>query len=336
MRAFGKYLALFIIFTSVYGRAQDEFAPQEAPFVQEENEFEEAPEAVNLNDQVEIPESPEEDIFPEEEPLKTVEEPAVVPAEPEVQRAEVARPPSSSVMQRSKKGGTEYIEHPQAAKGLIAITKDGSYIYKTNDSNKFDNTGSFRFGMMDPPKIVSANNTSFESIYTEGQQPILMFDYEWQPFTKYGKLGVQLGLGVMVANGTGIFLTPPSDPDQQTPKEKYTFVAVPINAGVVYRLEWMSRQWVAPYIAGGGTYVAVAEFRDDGKSPSGVGTPGAYGAGGLLFNITAMNRETAFTIRSEYGISNLWVSVDFRYLKTFNEDLDFNSSIIGAGITADY
>lgn len=336
MRALGKYLVLLIVFTAICVKAQDESAPQEAPYVQEENEFEDAPESVNLNDQVQSPEPVQEDIFSEEESVKTVEEPAVLPAEPAVKKAEVSRPPTHSVMQRSKKGGTEYIEHPQAAKGLIAITKDGSYIYKTTEKSKFDNTGSFRFGMMDPPKIVSANNTSFESMYAEGQQPILMFDYEWQPFTKYGKLGVQLGLGVMVANGTGRFLTPPADPDQQTPKEKYTFVALPINAGVVYRLEWMSRQWVAPYIAGGGTYVAVAEFRDDGKSPSGVGTPGAYGAGGLLFNITAMNREAAFTIRSEYGISNLWVSLDYRYLKTFNEDLDFSSSIIGAGITADY
>ncbi|NUN07074.1 MAG: hypothetical protein HUU57_15100, partial [Bdellovibrio sp.] len=70
--------------------------------------------------------------------------------------------------------------------------------------------------------------------------------------------------------------------------------------------------------------------------PSLVGTPGGYGAAGLLLNITAMNRDTAFTLRSEYGIANLWVSLDYRYLKTFNEDLDFSSNILGAGIVADY
>ena len=106
--------------------------------------------------------------------------------------------------------------------------------------------------------------------------------------------------------------------------------------GLNYRLEIWDRQWVAPYVSGGGTYIGVAEFRDDGKGPNLVGTPGAYGGGGLMFNISAMSRNTAFTLRTEYGIQNLWVSLDAKYLATFSEDLDFSSTIVGGGIVCDY
>lgn len=338
MTPFSKYLIVALALIAFHANAQ-ESAPQEAPFIQEDNEFEDnspvLPETVNLNDQQMKGTEGVDDLLKEDALVVPVtEEPAVIPAEP---IAPASRPVQKSVRQNphnSKKGGVKYIEHPLAAKGLIAITKDGSYIYKTKDSGKFNNTGAFRFGVMDPPKITAADGTTFEMMYSKGQQPVFMFDYEWQPFTGFGKLGVQAGFGVLLANGTGRFVTPPTD--GKTPKEKYTFAAIPLNVGLVYRLEWMSRQWLAPYVAGGGTYMGVAEFRDDGKSPSVVGTPGGYAAAGMLINITAMNRDTAFTLRSEYGIANLWVSLDYRYLKTFNEDLDFSSNIIGAGIVADY
>lgn len=362
---FKYFVALVAVVSFHTVRAQEESAPQEPPFVQEENEFdtlqssEPSPdeadalsieneiknaepeakpkkETVNLNEQV--PESGkrlEEELLMEGETQKpVVEEPSVIPAEPVVEVKPTYKVQPSKTVHRSSKGGIEYIEHPQAAKGLIAITKDGSYIYKTSESGKFDKTGSFRVGMMDPPKITAADGTTFEMMYSSGEQPVMMFDYEWQPFSGYGKLGIQAGFGVMMATGHGRFIDPAMG--HLTPKEKYTFVAFPLSLGGVYRLEWMSRQWLAPYVSAGGTYVAVAEFRDDGKTPSAVGTPGVYGAAGMLFNISAMDRSTAFTLRSEYGIANLWVSLDYRYLNTFNEDLNFTSSIIGAGVVVDY
>lgn len=336
MIPFSKYLIVALALIAFHAKAQ-ESAPQEAPYIQEDNEFEDGPvqpETVNLNEQQTKDSESIDNLLKEDAVVPVAEEPAVIPAEPSAPAYRPVPKNAGRSPNDPKKGGVKYIEHPLAAKGLIAITKDGSYIYKTKDSGKFNNTGSFKFGLMDPPKITAADGTTFEMMYSAGQQPIFMFDYEWQPFTGYGKLGVQAGFGVLLANGTGRFVTPPAD--GKTPKEKYTFAAIPLNVGLVYRLEWMSRQWLAPYIAAGGSYLGVAEFRDDGKAPSLVGTPGGYAAAGMLLNITAMNRDTAFTLRSEYGIANLWVSLDYRYLKTFNEDLDFSSNIIGAGIVADY
>lgn len=370
MRNWYQYFVILLATVSVAQGAyaqQTETPPQEPPFVQEESEFESAPSSeesslteedllieeelksaspeepqtgtVNLNEQKPSDSNVEEELLFEEE-QSVVEEPAVVPVTPapvQVVRPAPKAAARSEAVGRSKSGGVEYIHHPQAAQGLMTITKDGAYIYRVKPPTATTESGTFRVGMIDPPAIQSADGTSdYGSMYGDSSQAMFMFDYEWKPFNRYGSLGIQAGLGLMYANGQGRFLVAdPQFPDQEA-KEEYTFLAVPLNLGVVYRLEWADRQWVAPYVSAGGTYVGVVEFRDDGKSPSVLGTPGVYGAGGLLLNITAMSRETAFNLNSEYGINNLWLALEYRQLQTFSEDLDFSSGIMGAGITVDY
>jgi hypothetical protein len=225
-----------------------ESAPQEPPFTQEQDEFEDA----LADEKAPVIEAP-----PAESPYRPAERIGVV------------------------KKGIERIEHPLAAKGLMRIEKDGSYIYRTKplDHNQ---SASFRIGVIQPPNIQSADGqTDFKTMYTEENIPTFMFDYEWQPFTGFGKLGVQAGVGFFTSEGKGRFLL-----DGEEAKEKYTFYAFPVNLGVIYRLEFSSKQWLAPYIAGGGTYFALVEMRDDDAKPHGVGTPAAYGAGGMMFNST--------------------------------------------------
>lgn len=234
----------------------------------------------------------------------------------------------------SGKSRVEKIHHPLAGKGLLRIEKDGTYVYKTRESNH-DQSASFRVGLLQPPEI-QGPYADFKTMYSSTDIPIIFFDYEWQPFSSFGKLGIQAGLGFFTSQGQGRFQTPDDRTGSYVAEEKYTFLAFPINLGVVYRLEWMNKQWFAPYLAGGGTYFAIAETRDDNKSPSLVGSPGVYGAAGGMFNITALDRETAFTMSSEYGISNLWVTAEFRYIKSFNEDLDFTSSVVNLGFAVDY
>lgn len=363
--SWSKYFVAVIALLSLQNaKAQEvESAPQEAPYIQEENEFDSFVEeakpdqttpmtieddvpttpkpnkTVDLNKTVPEAGGKQEEIIFEDQKLQegpkvpVAEEPSATPGVPVV---EAATEPKVERAHQVGRGGVEYIHHPQAAKGLLAITKDGAYIYKTSENRDFHQTGTFRFAAMDAPKIVAADGTTFEAMYQGSQQHMLMFDYEWQPFTTYGKLGVQAGFGLLYATGKGRFVSSDPSVNGQEAKEKYTFLAVPLNLGAIYRLEWLSRQWLAPYVSGGGTYIGIAEFRDDGKTPSAVGTPGAYGAAGMLFNISAMDRETAFVLNTEYGIANLWVSVEYRYLQTFSEDLDFTSNILSAGIAVDY
>jgi hypothetical protein len=226
--------------------------------------------------------------------------------------------------------GVKLIHHPDAKKGLIRIEQDGTYVYKVKTTPK-NQTGIVRFGLMDPPNIVSADGyTDFKGMYGGSSIGTLMFDYEWQPFTGFGKLGVQAGFEFAMASGNGHFLK-----DGTPAQEKYTFVILPLNLGLIYRLEYFKRQWIAPYVSGGASYIAVAEMRDDDKNNLS-GTPAAYGAGGLMFNLTAIDKSMAFNLDSEYGVGNLWIVAEYRYQQAFSEDLDFSGGIMSIGISADF
>lgn len=327
------FIILFTLTISQFVFAQGEDkAPQEPPYTQEESEFGSANRpTVDLESEVKDSQAVgggAEEMSTETSKIESANE---IPIEAKVQ--------TESPVYNSKKG-IKYIEHPLAAKGLIRIEKDGSYIYKTDvdQAGRNNKTGVFRIGSMDAPKILAKDGlTTFETMYQGSPVPYFMFDYEWQPFTSFGRLGIQVGIGFLISHGNGRFACDAGCTiNGQVAKESYTFLAVPLTAGGLYRLDFTTHQWVAPYLAGGGAYIPVFEIRDDNSSPHGIGVPGAYGAGGVMFNVTALDKDTAFVLKKEYGISNLWVTGEYRVLKSFNADLDFSSNIISAGISVDY
>lgn len=341
-------LILSLLMATVVGaKAQtQESAPQEPPFTQEESEFDDSmriedeimsaepnqpvppPPTVNLNETV-----PEAGSTVDEE-LENMEN--SVAEEMQTEDDVVAETPTYTepeVIRKSASGGVEYIRHPQAAKGLLRIEKDGTYVYKTSESKTFTSTGSFRVGAMESPRITATNGiTTFKQMYTKGPVPVLGFDFEWKALKFLGPIRAQAGFGLIMANGKGRFIQ-----DTTTiPKEEYTFVALPLTLGGLYRLQWKDHQAIAPFITAGGIYYPVVEFRDDGATPSAVGTPGVYGSGGILLNVGSLDTETKFTLNTEYGIKNLWVSLEYRQIQTFSEDLDFSSGLINIGVTVDY
>ncbi|WP_413586242.1 hypothetical protein [Bdellovibrio sp. HCB274] len=300
---------------------------------------------VDLNENVPEAGSSEDLLLEDEEPViaapsNEIPEGEILLEEPTTPVKAAAPVYAEEVVSKSRSGGIEYIRHPQSAVGLIRIEKDGTYVYKTSEKKGYSTTGAFRFGMMDAPKIESADGiTNFDTMYAGPQVPLLMFEYEWQPFKMSRNFKIQGGLGLLMANGQGRFTetaTSGNPTAGQEALEEYTFVAIPLNLGLTYRFQYMDRQILAPFISGGGSYIPVAEFRDDGNDTNFVGTPAAYGAGGILLNIGAMSKDTAYTLRTEYGIANLWATLEYRYLYSFSEDVDFTSNIISAGVTLDY
>lgn len=246
----------------------------------------------------------------------------------EVRHQESRSTVSSSVQGTSSK---KLQPHPWAKKGLLKIEKDGAYVYKTKESPK-DEMMSIRMASMSPPQIESADGSSnFETMYGSSDVLGLMIDYEWQPFQSFGKLGVQVGGGFTYSQGKGRFLK-----DGSEAKESYTLFMFPLNAGVIYRLEYMNKQWLAPYVAGGLSYVGLLEMRDDNASPKAVGTAGAYGAAGIMANITALDKQLAFNLSSEYGIATMWFVFEYRRQQALSEDIDVSSNIFSAGIAVDY
>lgn len=236
---------------------------------------------------------------------------------------------------RSSSEGTK-IFHPNAAKGLYMIDRTtGKYYYKTEMKTKKEKTMSLRIGTYEAPSITATTSTgqiSFSDIYPESAPAFLVYDYEWPPFKKFPQLGVQLGVGFFMTQGNGILQTNPA----QQAKEKYTFIALPMSLGLIYRFEFYPKQWVVPYASGGGTYFGLIETRDDGKDNHFVGSPAAYAAGGLLLNLSIFDRQSSFIFDREYGINNLWLAAEFRLYQSFSDDLDMSSNVINVGITVDY
>jgi len=239
-----------------------------------------------------------------------------------------------------KQGGVQRVEHPDAAKGLIRINKDGSYQYKTKIKEK-SQSGAFKVGMMTPPKVQSANSAAitFESMYGSGSIFALEFDYTWQPFRKYGALGLKAGIGFATATADGYFKTarPGPDPASRTRSEEtYNLFIVPMSAFLEYRFEYVRRQWAVPYIFGGGIYYGLAEIRNDGKTPDFAGAPAAGGGGGLLISISRMDAAGAFTLSEEYGIADMWLVLEAKAIQGLSKDTDFTNQTASAGIAVDF
>jgi hypothetical protein len=226
------------------------------------------------------------------------------------------------------------IEHPQSKEGLYLIDEESVYHYKVPTKSGRDYSLFFRFISTTAPEItttINGSDLSYGDFYGSGNLTGLDFIYEWQPFKSFGKAGIQFGGGLAVASGRGYF----ASGDNREPLEGFTLFSIPVFAGIIYRFEFVKRQWFVPYATGGLIYNALIEYRDDGDNNI-VGAPAGYGGGGLLINLTALNKRLAFIMDREYGFSNLWLSAEFRRNESFNEDLNISSDQISVGLGADY
>ncbi len=234
----------------------------------------------------------------------------------------------------------EYIDHPLSKQGLYLIDEEGRYHYKTYEFEKTTQSSWIHVGSATPtPDIVAADGvTTYEDLYTPPPYPIVQYDYEWQPFQKFGKLGLQLGFGAFFSKGRGQYTTQPSDPDCSPcePEEEFTFVGVPLSANVVYRFEYSSRQWLVPYVGGGGSYYALVEVRQSGGTPKGVGTPALTGFGGAMLSVSRLDPSARYTLISEYGIQNLWFGLEYRVVQGLSEELDVSANILALALVFDY
>lgn len=224
-------------------------------------------------------------------------------------------------------GGKFKIEHPGAAQGLISIDKNG-YQYKVPPLPK-SQAASFRFGSMTSPKMSSTQGISFTTMYPENL--IGAFgEYEWDPFRGFGALGLQFGSGLIYARGQGRF------GDGNEAREVYSLFIIPASLFVVYRFEYARRQWFVPFVNGGGTYFAMAETRDDGTAAHFAGAPAVAGGGGVHINMTRWSPASSFVLGKEYGVADIWLTLEFRATIGLKSDLDFTNTTASAGFTVDF
>lgn len=234
-----------------------------------------------------------------------------------------------------KEGGSVRLAHPRAAEGLLKINRDGSYQYKTKIGSK-SQSSTLKVMSLSPPVVTSADtNVTYQSMYGGSNLIAVNFDYEWQPFQSFGSLGVQFGLGLTTATANGTFKETHAKRPTES-EESYNIFIVPISTFLIYRFEFVRRQWVVPFINGGITYYGMAEVRDDGKTPKVAGAPAMGGGGGLLFSISRLDAAGAFTLSQEYGVADMWLVLEARAMQGLYKDIDFTNQSFSAGIAVDF
>lgn len=245
---------------------------------------------------------------------------------------------SNLVPNRDSAASSEFIEHPNAKKGLYLIDSKNVYHYKTTLITQKQKSIMLTVGAVPIPNLTFTLSNGevfdFADMYGDSAITQVTLNYEWKLFKGMKQLFGQAGFGFYSANGSGYFYS--KNKDNPQPREKYTFYGLPMNLGLSYRFQYSDHPWFTPYIAGGGIYYVMAEIRDDGRRNSYVGTPAGYASGGLLINLTAWSRELQFRMDREYGINNLWLVAEIKAVQASSEDLDITSQSANFGFSVDY
>jgi len=161
-----------------------------------------------------------------------------------------------------------------------------------------------------------------------------MGEYEWTPFRKFGALGLQFGGGFATGHGNGTLDL--EKYDYPPAEEKYDIYIVPVSAFAVYRFEYARHQWLVPYVNAGGTYYGMVEKRDDNSPAKFAGSPAVGGGGGLHLSITKIDPTAAFTLGREYGVADMWFTLEARVMQGLNSAIDYSNVMVTAGVTVDF
>jgi hypothetical protein len=226
-------------------------------------------------------------------------------------------------------------------KGLIKITKKGGYNYKVKPSPQ-NSAASFRFGVASFPNLENpGSGRTFEDIYGSDKKPVLFVDYEWQFFKSFGKLGIRIGSGIMIASGHGQFdedqsFTPPGGTQTWQAKEKYNFYMFPNSLSAVYRLDIFHNQWIVPFGEAGVDYLTFIEARDDGNDIKFGGAPHAHFAVGGSFLLDTLGKDMMAEIDKQYGVNHMWLTAEYRHLESLGGNFDFTDDILNAGMMVEF
>jgi hypothetical protein len=229
-------------------------------------------------------------------------------------------------------GGSVEVPHPNAAKGLIRINKDGSYQYGLR-VKEGKQAMSVRASLMGPPKISSPNGITYNEMYGSGNLVGAAFDYEWRPLRRYGTFGLQVGTGFWAAQGQGYFKNPGHT---GRPQDKFNLFMIPLNLFAIYRFDYSHKQWLVPYLKGGGTLYGLAELNED-YTHNNFGRSEAFGGGGgLMLSLGRLSPSRGYTLAREYNIADLWITLEARGMVSPEKNIDFTSEVIELGLTVDY
>jgi hypothetical protein len=269
-------------------------------------------------------------------PSPSVSESTIDPIESDAEPVPIIKKNKSRI-DRQARPESRYIEHPNADKGLIKIDKDKVYYYKVQSSEQ-KNAGNFKIAIYSPSNLENPNADiplSYDSIYDDGESPLLLYEHEWQIWQKFGKFGLTAGGGFFFAEGKGQF----ANGNPERPKESFMLFVFPVHVGAIYRLQFTDGQRFVPYGGGGVGGMAFAERRDDDLNPT-LGarlgfSPNALAYGGVAVQLGSGSRSF-LDLDREYGINKFWLTAEYRTYIHFGGDYDFSGDAFNGGFTAEF
>ena len=236
-----------------------------------------------------------------------------------------------------------YDNHPKTPsfsnrKGVevpVEIDPSGEFRY-VQPIPTVDRSASFRIGAMTPPQITNPlNHVNFATIYGTAPIPTVLFSYEIPWTKKIGRIGIRFGSGLTVSSGNGRFVNQTLYPNLVA-DERFTFIAFPNQATIVYKFQYSDTQPFVLFVEGGVGAFTFMELRDDGLPPK-FGVSGvAVGAGGINFLLDKYDPHGMRQLANDYGIGHVWLTLEFRQNLGLSPDYNFTSSTADLGVIVDF
>jgi hypothetical protein len=239
---------------------------------------------------------------------------------------------TESEKQTTTKDG-RYIYHPNQDKGLFKINKNDEYLYRY-EKTKLNGFLHLKFGSYNFENFPSdVPGVQFVDFYDSNSAFTFLLEYDWPIFKKMQSLSLNFSGGFSYNRGRGQFV----DTSIATPvQERYTLWFLPMGLGLTYKLKFISNQIFLPYVNGSLNYNLLLEYREGFEAFKYLGIFGAHFAGGVSINLGWFERLTALQLDQEFGINNVYLTLEGRQVVSFEEDNDITGFVFLGGLSFEY
>ena len=218
-------------------------------------------------------------------------------------------------------------------RGLYKINKNEEYLYRYNKSD-FHGFFHLKIGSYNFEKLPSKTpGNQFVDFYDSNSATTFLLEYDWPVFKQVESLSLNLSGGFSYNRGRGQFV----DTNIKTKaREKYTLWFLPLGVGLTYKLHFVSNQIFLPYVTGGLNYNLLLEHRKSFEAFKYLGIFGSYFGGGLSINLGWFERLSALQLDQEFGINNVYLTLEARQVVSFEKDYDIAGLVFLGGLSFEY